>query len=112
MRLLLAIPQGSALGRGPLVLHLPMRLLDTIRQRAAPAENTSGCTTIDERVPAAVAHNPDAAQAASFAQLLLDMYRQAGTMLLDRMADAISQQLMLHVEKAAQVSSSKPGGLP
>lgn len=29
--------QGNALGRGPLVLHLPMRLLSTIRQRAAPA---------------------------------------------------------------------------
>lgn len=29
--------QGNALGRGPTLLHLPMRLLATIRQRAAPA---------------------------------------------------------------------------
>lgn len=32
-----ALLQGNALGRGPMLLHLPLRLLATIRQRAAPA---------------------------------------------------------------------------
>jgi hypothetical protein len=41
--------------------------------------------------------------AAAFAQLLLDMHRQAGVLLLDRMGDSVVQHMAAHVEVAVQV---------
>jgi hypothetical protein len=44
--------------------------------------------------------------AAAFAQLMLDMHRQAGVMLLDRMGDSVVQHMAAHVEVAVQVGVS------
>jgi hypothetical protein len=125
--------QGTALGRGPLLLHLPMRMLATIRQRAAAALPAAAAAAQQ----AATLLNPGAIQsydldpfgstnaavaggtigstaggtepcsmnAAAFAQLLLDMHRQAGVMLLDRMGDSVVQHMAAHVEVAVQVGA-------
>jgi hypothetical protein len=126
--------QGNALGRGPLVLHLPMRLLATIRQRAAAALPAATAAAAAQLSPAGLQDydppsfsstagaiggtagstagdavggtEPSSMNAAAFAQLLLDMHRQAGLMLLDRMGDSVVQHMAAHVEVAVQVGSS------
>lgn len=50
-----------------------------------------------------------AVNAASFAQLLLDMHRYAGVMLLDKTAAAEVYKLTLHLEQAAQVRGRGAG---
>jgi hypothetical protein len=113
---LCVILQGNALGRGPLVLHLPMRLLATIKQRAAaalpPAAAAAAATQLEGYGPAYFSDTggstvgsvePSSMNAAAFAQLLLDMHRQAGVMLLDRMGEGVVQHMAAHVELAVQV---------
>lgn len=122
--------QGDALGRGPFVLHLPVRLIQTIRQRAEPALQThsaaaaaadggvhsnqtlqdslltfpySAWTESHATAAAAAAAGPSSLNAAAFAQLLLDMHRQAGIMILDRAGEGVVKQLANHVEAAVQV---------
>lgn len=41
--------------------------------------------------------------AAAFAQLLLDMHRQAGVMILHRVHDTLVQELANHIETSVQV---------
>jgi hypothetical protein len=55
--------QGNALGRGPMVLHLPMRLLATIRQRAAPAIDAANSSSraADMDLRSATSSSPAAA---------------------------------------------------
>lgn len=112
--------QGNALGRGPLVLHLPMRLLATIKQRAAaalpasqqqeqqtsllaPAGSAGPNSTYSDSGVGIAGGTASSLNAAAFAQLLLDMHRQAGVMLLDRMGSNVVLQLAVHVEMAVQV---------
>ena len=40
------------MGRGPMLLHLPMRLLLTIRQRAGPAIQAANCSSSSSSKPA------------------------------------------------------------
>jgi hypothetical protein len=123
--LAMCVPQGNALGRGPLVLHLPMRMLATIRQRAAAALPAAAAATAAAQqsygvdsfssTHTAIASNAISTavgstetcsmNAAAFAQLLLDMHRQAGVMLLDRMGDSVVQHMAAHVEVAVQVGA-------
>lgn len=56
-----------------------------------------------EGVRAATDPGGDAVSAAVFAQLLLDMHRQVGVMLLDRMGSGEVHKLSKHLEAAAQV---------
>lgn len=121
-----------------------MRLLATIRARAAPAMSSqavastsgskantasTGVRTLHSSQSAGHGGSAEAATAAAaalasssalpppplpppgaqcvnataFAQLLLDMHRQAGIMLLDRMGPVLVQQLAAHVEMIAKV---------
>lgn len=64
--LLVYLLQGNALGRGPMVLHLPMRLFSTIRQRAAPAiEAVNSCRTSAGDLRTGAAASPGESKAAS-----------------------------------------------
>jgi hypothetical protein len=128
-----------------MLLHLPMRLLAAIRQRAALGDTSSTSSeealaggsprpTLVSMVQAfaqsgratvvdmAAAGDADAdmfgaaaaggngqgdgalaLNAAAFSQLLLDMHRQAGIMLLDRMGHYLASLLADHVMTALQV---------
>jgi hypothetical protein len=106
--------QGNALGNGPMVLHLPMRLLADIRQRATPAieaaNSSKGTAPTDLQAAAAAGalHGAgpgayDALGSAVFAQLLLDMHRQVGVLLLERMSSGVVNRLQQHLVKATKV---------
>lgn len=137
-----------------MLLHLPLRLLAAIKQRAALGSTSSG--TSSEEAPALgggssrpgplvslvsafaqssgdtvvdlTAADPAdvetfgaaasgggrgdgavALNAAAFSQLLLDMHRQAGIMLLDRMGPYLVNVLAQHVMTALQVSAHVQG---
>jgi hypothetical protein len=97
-----------------------MRLLADIRQRAAPAievansssgsSSGTGAPTTDLQAAAAVGalqgSGPgayDALGSGVFAQLLLDMHRQVGVMLLERMTSGVVNKLLQHLVKATKV---------
>lgn len=101
-----------------MVLHLPMRLLSTIRQRAAPAidatNNSSSSSGPGRDVStgagalAATGSSSGAdggLSAGVFAQLLLDMHRHVGVVLLDRMGHGEACCLAQHLQVAAKVRS-------
>lgn len=79
MNLLSVTAVGSALGRGPVLLHLPPRLLDMIRDKAAHGM-------------------PD------FVQLQVNLMRQAGVLMYDRMSPQVAKQLAGVTEALVQVT--------
>lgn len=97
-----------------------MRLLDTIKERAAHAQldyvslggsassqqasfDAAGFQSTQHVAAGTTGAVPDALQPSNFSQMLLDMHRQAGIMVLDRLADDVTQQFTVHLDRALQV---------
>jgi hypothetical protein len=78
------------MGAGSLVFVLPPRALLDIRRRAAG----QGVTPED---------------AAAFNQLLVNMYRHAGSLLFDRFSEALTVLLTQYLRDAAQVGAGAGG---
>lgn len=103
-----------------------MRLLAAIQQRANAADESDASGGGSEHDGAAsgaksgpslsnllgklpASHSgrlvaPPALNAAAFQQLLLDMHRQAGVLLLERMGDSVVQLLAGHIQSVVLVS--------
>jgi len=84
LELVAAYAQGNALGGGPVVLYLPPRVLLDIRQKAAGI----GCT---------------AAVAGQYNHLLVNMYRQAGLLVFDRMREGALRRMVEHLEQLLEI---------
>lgn len=89
---------------------LPHSFLLCVLWFAGPQAATSSSSSsevlprsVSGGVSAAADPGGDAVSAAVFAQLLLDMHRQVGVLLLDRMGSGVVYKLSKHLEAAAQV---------